>query len=111
MQKRSGFLISATVIRAHISPVRRAGVLPSTLLIDWATASGAIADVHAPPLGRSTAASSAAFVLTVLTAPLSSSRAIAVTGTVCGSAPMRPATALNPSLEIVPRSCPEAASL
>jgi hypothetical protein len=86
-------------------------VLPSTPLTDWATASGAIADVHAPPLGRSTAASSAALVVTVLTLPESSSRAIAVIGTVCGSAPIRPATALNPSLEIVPRSWPEDASL
>jgi hypothetical protein len=103
--------ISSTVIRAHISALIRPGTLPITLLAAWATASGAIADVHEPPLGRSTAASSAALVLTTLVVLASSSWAITLIGTVCGSTPRRPATALNPSLVTVPRSCPEAASL
>src|SRR4051794_14893482 len=94
-----------------MSPVSREGALPSTPAAACATASGAMNDVHDPPLGRSTAASSAAAVVTVESALLSRSRAITWIGTVCGSAPVRPATAFSPSEETVPRSCPDAASL
>ena len=89
----------------------RAGVLPSTSPAACATATGATNDVHEPPLGRSTAASSAAPAVSVRIAWLSVSCAITCTGTVCGRAPVRPATALNPSDVTVPRSWPEAASL
>ena len=92
-------------------PVRRAGVLPSTSPAACATATGATKEVHEPPLGKSTAASSAAAVRMVLIALLSVSWAITWTGTVCGNTPVRPATALKPSDVTMPRSCPEAASL
>ena len=98
-------------IRAQRLPVSRAGVEPSTADAAEDTASGATKDVHDPPLGRSTAASSAARVFRVYAALVSRSRAVTCTGTVCGSAPVRPATALKPSELTVPRSWPEEASL
>ena len=82
--------------RAHLAGQPARACCRARALAAWLTASGATNDVHDPPLGRSTAASSAAAVLTVRDVLLSMSRAMTCTGTVCGSAPVRPATRREP---------------
>ena len=89
--------------------MRRAGEPPRTVPADCVTASGAISESSEPPVGWSTAASSATSALDDrLACRASRSFAVIVTGTVSGSAPTRPTTALSPSFVSVPSAWPAA---
>jgi hypothetical protein len=111
LQKRTGRFSSSIVICAHISPVKRPGVLPRMLPPACVTASGVTNVSGEVPSGRSIATSSATRSPVTRRVPVSRSRAKMRTGTVLGSGPVRPATAVSASLETVPRSCPSEASL
>jgi hypothetical protein len=111
LQKRAGALRSLKLIAKHARPVSRAGDPPSTVPAACVTASGARKERIEPPVGSSTPLSSATLMLTERLVPVSRSVANTFTGTVAGSAPIRPTTAASASLVSVPTSCPAAAYL
>ena len=75
------------------------------------TASGPTNDSGEAPSGRPIRLSSAARMPVTCAGPVSRSLAKTRTGTVGGSAPVRPATASRSSLEIVPSVWPSDANL
>jgi hypothetical protein len=99
------------VMRRHMVPVSRPGVLCRTPPVASATASGATELSGVKPVGLSTPVSSATVVSSTRRRSVSRSSAITRTGVVRGRPPTRPTTAENASLVSVPRSWPPTASL